>query len=102
GKDTFISKKSRPWIVADFPTKLALLADGFGWGFMPEHMVRDALKRRALKHLKLTEEFMRRLFEIPAGAPIDNTVTVYAARRFDLPAGPVATSMWQIFQRLKD
>jgi len=38
----------RPWRVADFATKLALLKEGLGWGSMPRHMIGGELARADL------------------------------------------------------
>jgi DNA-binding transcriptional LysR family regulator len=38
----------RTWRVADLHTKLAFLEAGLGWGNLPEHLIRSALKRKKL------------------------------------------------------
>lgn len=40
------------WRVVDLATKHALLRAGLGWGNMPEHMIRDDLRRGALVRLR--------------------------------------------------
>lgn len=39
---------TRTWRVADLETKHAMLLAGLGWGNLPEHVVRDDLRRRRL------------------------------------------------------
>ena len=43
----------RTWRVVDLSTKLALIAGGLGWGHMPEHLVRDELRKGSLVELDL-------------------------------------------------
>jgi DNA-binding transcriptional LysR family regulator len=43
----------RTWRVVDLATKHALIAGGLGWGHMPEHLIRDDLRRGALVELRL-------------------------------------------------
>jgi len=43
---------SRTLSVADFGTKLALIAAGIGWGNVPEHMVLEPLAQRVLTRLQ--------------------------------------------------
>lgn len=95
-KDALVSRRSRAWVVGDFPTKRALLEEGFGWGFMPEHFVQEPLKAKRLCLLKIQEEFRRKLFDQPPGKPFDDTVALYVARRADAPHGPVARAMWAL------
>jgi DNA-binding transcriptional LysR family regulator len=44
---------SRTWRVADLATKRALITSGLGWGHLPEHLVRDDLRKGKLAELRL-------------------------------------------------
>jgi DNA-binding transcriptional LysR family regulator len=46
---------SRTWRVVDLTTKLALLRAGLGWGNLPEHTVRDDLKKGRLVRIQPAE-----------------------------------------------
>jgi DNA-binding transcriptional LysR family regulator len=49
----------RNWRFADLHTRLDYLLGGFGWCFMPIHMVRDEIAAGKLKHLSLREQVGR-------------------------------------------
>ena len=100
-KDALISKTARRWVVADFPTKLDLLEDGFGWGFMPAQMVAAALKAKRLVSLRLSKAFTEFLTETPPGKPIRDSATMYLAKRTAQPIGPVTQSLWDLFLAVK-
>jgi len=69
----------RRWRVVDLATKHALIANGLGWGHMPEHVVRDDLRAGRLVALEL---------EAWGSAPIRRSLVL--VRRRDVLMGPVA------------
>nr|WP_276604159.1 LysR family transcriptional regulator [Nannocystis pusilla] len=79
---------TRTWRVADLSTKHALIVGGLGWGYEPEHLVRDDLARGRLVALKLVAW--------GTAAPLRQLALV---RRKRSALGPVAT--WAV-ERLTD
>lgn len=69
----------RRWRVVDLATKHALIANGLGWGHMPEHVVRDDLRAGRLVALDL---------EAWGRAAIRRSLVL--VRRRDVVMGPVA------------
>jgi DNA-binding transcriptional LysR family regulator len=69
----------RRWRVVDLATKHALIVNGLGWGHMPEHVVRDDLRRGRLVALDL---------EAWGRASIRRSLVL--VRRPDVVMGPVA------------
>ncbi len=70
----------RTWRVVDLATKHALIANGLGWGHMPEHVVRDDLRAGRLVALNLQawgQASLRRSLGL--------------VRRHDVVMGPVAS-----------
>ncbi|WP_027684230.1 LysR family transcriptional regulator [Rhizobium leguminosarum] len=72
---------SNTWSVADLISKLEFLRAGFGWGFMPQHMVRDDLEAGRLVELATAEQ------NHPDGwLP----VVLFVAYKRNRPPGPAA------------
>ncbi len=70
---------ARTWRVVDLATKHALIAGGLGWGHVPEHVVREDLRRGRLVELQLE----------PWGRAAPRRALVLAWRRGTV-MGPVA------------
>jgi DNA-binding transcriptional LysR family regulator len=69
----------RRWRVVDLATKHALIANGLGWGHMPEHVVRDDLRAGRLVALNL---------EAWGRAALQRSLVL--VRRRDVVMGPIA------------
>ena len=70
----------RTWRVADLHTKHALLREGLGWGNLPEHLVRDDLRRKRLVVVRPD-----------AWREDEHRLTLYAVHRPDTGMGPAHT-----------
>lgn len=70
----------RRWRVVDLATKHALIANGLGWGHMPEHVVRDDLRAGRLVALQI---------EAWGGPALRRSLVL--VRRRDVVMGPIAT-----------
>ncbi len=61
GVSAGIISGSRQWVVTTFSAKMEILKAGLGWGFMPEHLVKNELLQKnlvSITHLKpLASEF---------------------------------------------
>jgi DNA-binding transcriptional LysR family regulator len=79
GSDDHGVLSPRRWRVVDLATKHALIANGLGWGHMPEHVVRDDLRAGRLVALKL---------EAWGRAALRRSLVL--VRRRDVVMGPVA------------
>jgi DNA-binding transcriptional LysR family regulator len=81
-RDYFLVHGAHSWTVADQLMKKEIILQGMGWGHMPEFLVRRELRQKRLlsiagKHL-------------PGGVS-----SIVAARRHDLPHGPIAARLWR-------
>lgn len=76
----------RTWRLADLGAKHMLLKEGFGWGNMPEPMVREDLERGRLVHLDLPD---------CRGGPY----RLQAIYRTDTPPGPAASFLISRFEQ---
>lgn len=79
GSDDHGVLSPRTWRVVDLATKHALIANGLGWGHMPEHVVRDDLRAGRLVALEL---------EAWGSAALRRSLVL--VRRRDVVMGPVA------------
>jgi DNA-binding transcriptional LysR family regulator len=79
GSDDHGVLSRRRWRVVDLATKHALIANGLGWGHMPEHVVRADLQAGRLVALSLVAW---------GGVPLRRALVV--VRRQDVAMGPVA------------
>jgi DNA-binding transcriptional LysR family regulator len=69
------------WYLADLQTLLHFVKEGFGWAFLPLHLVKPALQAGALCQLRLED---RRRFQ---------PFTVYSIRLKSEPNGPVREAL---------
>ncbi len=67
----------RAWRVADLLTKHAMVRAGLGWGNLPEHMIRDDLRRGELVAIRPA-----------AWGEEEHTLVLSIVRRADAPFGP--------------
>ena len=79
GSDDHGVLSRRRWRVVDLATKRALIANGLGWGHMPEHVVRDDLRAGRLAAL-----------ELEAWGSTALRRSLVLVRRRDVVMGPVA------------
>lgn len=70
------------WTVTDVTAKLQIIEAGLGWGGLPEHLVRDAVRKGTLVALSV------RQFET-------ETIDLVTVRRADRALGPVARALWE-------
>jgi DNA-binding transcriptional LysR family regulator len=76
---------TQTWRLADIGSKHILLKEGIGWGYMPEHMVREDVKTGALVQLDMPE--LKRGSE-----------RLYAIYRTDVPPGPAGSWLISRFE----
>jgi DNA-binding transcriptional LysR family regulator len=77
GVDDQAVLSTRTWRIAELHTKRELLLAGLGWGNLPEHVVRDDLRRGALVRLR------------PEGwSEGEHTLGLFAVHRRDTRLGP--------------
>jgi DNA-binding transcriptional LysR family regulator len=65
------------WRVSDLQTKAALIAAGLGWGNLPEHLARDAVRARRLKVIRPA-----------AWRPDEHVLRLSVIHRAEQPLGP--------------
>ena len=81
-RDYFLVEGAQSWTVSDQLMKKELILQGMGWGHLPRYLIEKELAQKTLlsirgKHLK------------------GNRAELVAARRRDVPHGPVANKLWQ-------
>jgi DNA-binding transcriptional LysR family regulator len=76
---------TQTWRLADIGSKHILLKEGIGWGYMPEHMVREDVETGALVQLDMPE--LKRGSE-----------RLYAIYRTDVPPGPAGSWLISRFE----
>jgi DNA-binding transcriptional LysR family regulator len=81
-KNYFLVEGARSWTVSDQLMKKELIVQGMGWGHMPKYLIEQELRERRL--LRITGKYF------PGGR-----AELVAARRRDVPHGPIADKLWQ-------
>ena len=85
-RDYFVLEGAPQWTVADQLMKKEVILQGMGWGHMPEFLIARELRERRL--LAISGKHF----------PI-RTATITAARRHDVPKGPVAKRLWEFIEQ---
>jgi DNA-binding transcriptional LysR family regulator len=81
-RDYFLVEGARSWTVSDQLMKRELILKGMGWGHMPKYLVAQDLRRGRL--LPITGKHFR-----------GGQAELVAARRRNVPHGPIANRLWQ-------
>ena len=81
----FVVDGTRQWTVADQLMKKEVILQGMGWGHMPGFLISQELRDG-------------RLLSISGRHLPGSTQTIVAARRRDVPHGPVAKRLWQFIE----
>lgn len=81
-QDYFLIEGARRWTVSDQLMKRELILQGMGWGHMPTYLVDQDIRDGRLK--PITGQHFR-----------GGETEVFAARRRDVPHGPIANRLWQ-------
>jgi DNA-binding transcriptional LysR family regulator len=84
-RNYFVLEGARYLTVADQLMKREVVLQGMGWGHMPDFMVTQELRER-------------RLISIAGRHFPGNAQDIVAARRRDLPHGPVAERLWRYIE----
>jgi DNA-binding transcriptional LysR family regulator len=81
-RDYFLVEGARSWTVSDQLMKRELILQGMGWGHMPKYLIAQDLRRGRL--LPITGKHFR-----------GGEAELVAARRRNVPHGPIANRLWQ-------
>jgi DNA-binding transcriptional LysR family regulator len=81
-RDYFLVEGARSWTVSDQLMKRELILQGMGWGHMPKYLIEQDLRRGRL--LPITGKHFK-----------GGQAELVAARRRDIPHGPIANRLWQ-------
>ncbi len=84
-RDYYVMDGVRNWTVSDQLMKKEIILQGMGWGHMPDFLVQDEL--RAGRLLSIAGKHLR-------GGAVD----LVAARKRQVPHGPVAQWLWRYLQ----
>ncbi len=93
-----VMEEATIWHVGDFSSKRQLIKEGFGWGYMPQHMIDTDLKENKLVALNLGQGSKKNKIK---SQRTENTITthqLYIVRRNDRPIGPLASRFWNLFE----
>jgi DNA-binding transcriptional LysR family regulator len=81
-RDYYLVEGARSWTVSDELMKRELILQGMGWGHMPQYLIAQDLRRRRL--IPITGRHFK-----------GGQAELVAARRRNVPHGPVANRLWQ-------
>jgi DNA-binding transcriptional LysR family regulator len=81
-RDYFLVEGARSWTVSDQLMKRELILQGMGWGHMPKYLIAQDLRRGRL--IPITGKHFK-----------GGQAELVAARRRDIPHGPIADRLWQ-------
>ena len=81
-RDYFLVEGARSWTVSDQLMKRELILQGMGWGHMPKYLIVQDLRRGRL--LPITGRHLK-----------GGEAELVAARRRNIPHGPIANRLWQ-------
>jgi DNA-binding transcriptional LysR family regulator len=85
-RDYFVLEGAQQWTVADQLMKKEVILQGMGWGHMPSFLISRELREK-------------RLLSIAGKHFPGSTQNIVAARRRDVPHGPVAHRLWQFIAK---
>lgn len=83
-KDQGIMELAKQWIVSDMSMKKQLILDGFGWGYLPSHLIESELHSGQLRILD-------------CDAMPQRTVSLHSIRHRHHSMGPVEAAIWDLF-----
>jgi DNA-binding transcriptional LysR family regulator len=81
-KDYFLVEGARSWTVSDQLMKRELILQGMGWGHLPKYLIKQDLRDKRL--LAITGQHFK-----------GGQAELVAARRHNIPHGPIANRLWQ-------
>ena len=81
-RNYFVLEGAQQWTVADQLMKKEVILQGMGWGHMPSFLISQELRDKRLLSISGRH--------FPGG-----TAKIVAARRRDVPHGPIAKRLWQ-------
>jgi len=93
-----VMEEATIWHVGDFSSKRQLIKEGFGWGYMPQHMIDTDLKENKLTVLNLGQGNKNSKIKSRRSENIVTTHQLYIVRRNDRPTGPLASKFWNLFE----
>jgi DNA-binding transcriptional LysR family regulator len=84
-RNYFVLEDAQQWTVADQLMKREVILQGMGWGHMPSFLISQELREK-------------RLLSIAGKHFPGSTQKIVAARRRDVPHGPIANQLWQFIE----
>jgi DNA-binding transcriptional LysR family regulator len=84
-RNYFVLEGAQQWTVADQLMKREVILQGMGWGHMPSFLISQELREK-------------RLLSIAGKHFPGSTQKIVAARRRDVPHGPIANQLWQFIE----
>jgi DNA-binding transcriptional LysR family regulator len=94
-----VSQEAPIWQVGDFSSKQQLLKEGFGWGYMPQHLIQQDLDNGDLVMLNLRQNKSKKTKATGKHKYNVDIHKIYLVRRNDKPIGPMATKFWNLFEK---
>jgi DNA-binding transcriptional LysR family regulator len=84
-RNYYLVEGARSWTVSDQLMKKELIVQGMGWGHMPRYLIEQNIRDGGL--LPITGKYLK-----------GGQVGLVAARRRDMPHGPVANRLWRFIR----
>jgi DNA-binding transcriptional LysR family regulator len=84
-RDYFMVEGARTWTVSDQLMKRELILQGMGWGHMPKFIIEQDLREK-------------RLIDITGKQLRGGATEIVAARRREVPHGPIANRLWRYIE----
>jgi DNA-binding transcriptional LysR family regulator len=88
-RDYYLIEGARTWTVSDQLMKRELILQGMGWGHLPKYLIEQDLRKK-------------RLFDISGRHLRGGKVELVAARRREVPHGPIAKRLWRYIEEEAD
>ena len=84
-RDYYLIEGARTWTVSDQVMKRELILQGMGWGHLPKYLIEQDLRKK-------------RLLDISGRHLRGGKVELVAARRREVPHGPIAKRLWRYIE----
>jgi len=88
-RDYYLVEGARTWTVSDQVMKRELILQGMGWGHLPKYLIEQDLRKK-------------RLLDISGRHLRGGKVELVAARRREVPHGPIAKRLWRYIEEEAD
>lgn len=79
--DQGVVRDALQWVVTDLHVKKSIIMQGLGWGYLPEHMIKDEIKSGNMKTIKISDAHQE-------------SIPISLIRHSTKPMGPLTRMIW--------